>query len=296
MRSVSARDPNLVTIRLRVPLGIVYPEQLDILREVALRYGDGRLHLTTRKTIEIPGVPVKFVEMAQALLSRAGWDGSAYGNNVRNIIACPGRSSCANAQVDTHGIGLELDSLLCHLDHLPAKVKIAISGCVNGCTHPLINDIGLVGVARVAFYSEKCKGCRSCLKRCREGALALDAAGTVVFHREKCIDCGDCLHGCPNEALICEGVYYRLYVGGKMGRSPSLGQVFGDFPTQGEAIEQVQRILAAYYWHANHEERLAHMIQRVSLPNFKKLAAEIEAEKIEALMQQAYPFEMQANS
>ncbi|HHW06019.1 MAG TPA: 4Fe-4S binding protein [Clostridia bacterium] len=296
MRSVSARDPNLVTIRLRVPLGIVYPEQLDILREVALRYGDGRLHLTTRKTIEIPGVPVKFLEQAQALLSRAGWDGSAYGNNVRNIVACPGRYSCANAQVDTQGIGLELDSILGHLDHMPAKVKIAISGCVNGCTHPLINDVGVVGVSRVIFYPEKCKMCRSCIKQCREGALYLNSLGSVVYDREKCIDCGDCLHACPNEALLCEGVYYRLYVGGKMGRSPMLGQCFGDFPTQGEVIEQIQRILAAYYWYGNHEERIAHMIERVSMSSFRKLVAEIEPEKIDVLMHPEFTIELQANS
>lgn len=296
MRSVSARDPNVVTIRLRVPLGIVYPEQLDILREVALRYGDGRLHLTTRKTIEIPGVPVKFVELAQALLSRAGWDGSAHGNNVRNIVACPGRYSCPNAQVDTQGLGLELDSLLCHLDHLPAKVKIAISGCVNGCTHPLVNDIGIMGVARVVFCPEKCKGCRACIKRCREGALGLNDGGAVVLDRQKCIDCGDCVHACVNEALVCEGVYYRLYVGGKMGRNPAMGRFFADYPTQVEVIEQIQRILAAYYWYANHEERIAHMIERVSMPTFKKLVAGIEKEKIDSLMDQSYSLGLQANS
>src|SRR5690606_29801183 len=111
------------------------------------------------KTIEIPGVPIKLVETAKLLLTRAGWGGSAFGNNVRNITSCPGRYSCTNAQVDTQGIGLELDSILCHLDYLPAKFKIAIAGCVNGCTHPLINDLGIVGVSRAVFNPEKCKMC-----------------------------------------------------------------------------------------------------------------------------------------
>lgn len=296
MRSVSARDPNLVTIRLRVPLGIVYPEQLDILREVALRYGDGRLHLTTRKTIEIPGVPIKLVETAKLLLTRAGWGGSAFGNNVRNITSCPGRYSCTNAQVDTQGIGLELDSILCHLDYLPAKFKIAIAGCVNGCTHPLINDLGIVGVSRAVFNPEKCKMCYTCIKSCREGALSYNDEGAVVVDNRKCIDCGDCLAGCTSGALICEGVYYRLFVGGRMGRHPRLGQYFGDFSTQTEAIEQIERIIAVYYHNANKDERLGQMIQRISMPKFRKMVAEIEQDKIDYLMHNTYTLALRANS
>ena len=70
----SGKDPNVATIRLRVPIGIVYPEQLDILKEAALRYGDGRLHLTVRKTIEIPGVPRKDLDLL--LLCSAKPDGT----------------------------------------------------------------------------------------------------------------------------------------------------------------------------------------------------------------------------
>ncbi|NLC77185.1 MAG: 4Fe-4S binding protein [Clostridia bacterium] len=271
MRSVSARDPNLCTIRLRVPLGIIYPEQLDTLKEVANRYGDGRLHLTTRKTVEIPGVPINLFNAAQALLAKAGWYANAFGNNVRNITACPGRYSCPNAQVDTQGIGLELDSAFFYLENLPAKLKIAVAGCLNGCTHPLVNDIGIVGVAPITFYEDNCRHCLKCIKSCREGAIKQNLQGEIYIDQEKCIDCGDCLTVCKNSALVCEGKNYRVYVGGKLGRHPQFGRFLGDFATQLEVVEQVERIIDVYCNYARKDERLGNMVERISMEQFQQL-------------------------
>lgn len=276
MRSVSARDPNLCTIRLRVPLGILYPEQLDILKKVANRYGDGRLHLTVRKTIEIPGIPINMFRAARAMLETAGWYANAFGNNVRNITACPGRYSCPNARIDTQGLGLELDSAFYHLEHLPAKLKIAVAGCPNGCTHPLVNDIGIVGVAPIAFQPENCKHCYKCIKSCREDVIKQDSQGELIFDMENCVQCGDCLLVCNNSSIISEGDYYRLYVGGKMGRHPQLGNIFADFATQLELMDQIEKIVEVYLNYADKNERLGSMIERVGMEQFTKLVKEWE--------------------
>jgi anaerobic sulfite reductase subunit C len=274
VRSVSARDPNLCTIRLRVPLGIIYPEQLDTLKEVALRYGDGRLHLTVRKTIEIPGIPINLLGAAQAKLINAGWYSNAFGNNVRNITACPGRYSCPNAQVDTQGLGLELDSAFLHLEHLPAKLKIAVAGCSNSCTHPLVNDIGIIGIARVALIQENCRHCLKCIKSCSEGAIQQDSHGDIMIDMEKCIDCGDCISACNHAAIVCEDRNYRMYIGGKMGRHPRFGNVFGDFATQSELIEQVEKIIGVFANYAQKGERLGSLIERISIEKFEQLVGE----------------------
>lgn len=269
----SGRNPNVATIRLRVPVGIIYPEQLDTLKEVANRYGDGRLHLTVRKTIEIPSVPKKHLAKALACLSAAGWYSSAFGNNVRNIIACPGRYSCPNSQIDTQSLGLELDSSLADLDNMPAKVKIAISGCSNGCTHPLANDIGIVGVSRVKFLEEKCQQCYSCIKSCRESAIQVSAEGKVFIDYEQCIDCGECLDFCGSKVIVCEKTSFRIYLGGKMGRHPRFGRVYGDFVSLNELLQQVEKIVAVYSQYGLENERLGDLIERISLEQFAELVA-----------------------
>ena len=275
----SGKDPNVATIRLRVPIGIVYPEQLDILKEAALRYGDGRLHLTVRKTIEIPGVPRKDLGLALALLSEAGWYSGAFGNNVRNIVACPGKYSCPQAQIDTQALGLELDSAFASLDHLPNKIKISISGCPNGCTAPLSNDIGIIGVAKIKILEEKCVHCSSCIKHCRENALSMSAQGQVLIDYGKCIDCGECVSYCPSQAMICEETYYRLFIGGKMGRHPRFGQFYGDFSTVLDLLYQVEKILAVYYRHGKKDERIGDLIERISLERFRQYVSEWEADQ-----------------
>ena len=45
------------TVRLRIPAGIVTPQQLQHIADAAERYGGDGIHLTTRQTIEIPHVP-----------------------------------------------------------------------------------------------------------------------------------------------------------------------------------------------------------------------------------------------
>lgn len=285
MRNISAKDPNLFTVRIRIPLGILYPEQLETLKEVSIRYGDGRLHLTVRKTIEIPGIPLKYLGAVQALLSRAGWYANAFGDNVRNITACPGRYSCPHAQVDTQAIGLELDSALCVYDQLPAKIKIAVAGCPNGCTHPLTNDIGIVGVAPIKFDYKRCVGCSSCIKACREGAIQKGPSGKPVIVDTECIDCGECVLACQFNALTCEENHYRLYVGGKMGRHPQFGDVYGDYNSLLDILELVEKIIVVYCLHAGNNERLGTLIKKISMEKFKKLVNECQPkQQMEMLM------------
>lgn len=289
MRNISAKDPNLFTVRIRIPLGILYPEQLETLKEVSNRYGDGRLHLTVRKTIEIPGIPLRFLGTVQALLSRAGWYANAFGDNVRNITACPGRYSCPHAQVDTQAIGLELDSALCAYEQLPAKIKIAIAGCPNGCTHPLVNDIGIIGVAPILNDSKKCVSCLNCIKACREGAIQTGRNGKPIIMAEECIDCGECLPACHFYALTCAGNHYRLYVGGKMGRHPQFGEVYGDYASFLDVLEVVEKIVIVYCQQGKHNERLGALIKRISMEKFKVLISDCQPkQQLELLMSKLF--------
>ncbi len=57
------------------------------------------------------------------------------------IIACPGARFCSSALVETGPIAQAVR------EQLPnnSRVLVCISGCPNGCSHPTVADIGLVG-------------------------------------------------------------------------------------------------------------------------------------------------------
>jgi len=265
----SDRNPNFSTIRLRVPLGIIYPEQLDTLKGVAQRYGRDRIHLTVRKTVEIPGISTSDVPAALEELARAGWYSSSFGNNLRNVVACPGLYSCPNALVDTAALGLELDSAFADCDDFPAKVKIAIAGCPNACSHPLINDIGVVGVSRVEIDHERCTGCGSCKQACREDAIELRADKAYINY-DRCIDCGDCARECGEDSAINQKVGYRIYIGGKMGRHPRFAEPIADLLTQAQALRLIESLLLLLCAQGKPDERLANLVDRLTLEGIKK--------------------------
>ncbi|MBO8168701.1 MAG: 4Fe-4S binding protein [Thermoanaerobacteraceae bacterium] len=265
---VSQRQSNLVTIRLRVPVGIIFPEQLEKLQQVACRYGNKRLHLTVRKTVEIPGVPLNKVKAAMEELEKVGWTITTVGDNIRNIVACPG-FTCVNSRIDSASLGLEIDSNLNSEENLPAKLKIAVAGCPNACTHPQLNDIGVVGVAKVFIDEDECNRCYTCIKMCRENAIVKTESGSVNIDKTACVECGLCAEHC--NPIKIDQIYYRILVGGKMGRHVKFARKLGDYTTISEVLNMVEKILQVYLEYGKPNERLGNMIDRISFGEFVKL-------------------------
>ncbi|MDR2445644.1 MAG: hypothetical protein LBD44_06895 [Spirochaetaceae bacterium] len=113
--------------------------------EIADRYGGGQLHFTTRQQLEIPHIAAENVEAVQKLLSDEGINTFTGGPRVRTVVACVGAAVCKFGQIETYGLAKEI-----HTKHfgreLPAKLKIALTGCKNNCAKVEANDIGVRGV------------------------------------------------------------------------------------------------------------------------------------------------------
>jgi sulfite reductase beta subunit-like hemoprotein len=60
------------------------------------------------------------------------------------IVACPGNTTCTNGLTDCPGLAAELSESLKGNEKYRGKT-IAISGCLNNCTHSAIANIGLAG-------------------------------------------------------------------------------------------------------------------------------------------------------
>ena len=59
------------------------------------------------------------------------------------VVACPGKRWCRHAIAHTNELAGRIRRELAGV--LPAGATVCISGCPNGCSHPAVADIGLVG-------------------------------------------------------------------------------------------------------------------------------------------------------
>jgi sulfite reductase beta subunit-like hemoprotein len=138
-------------LRVKIPGGILQPEQLRAIGEISNVHGRGEGELTTRQNVqlhflELAALPDVFDRLGAAGLTSAG----ACGDTVRNITGCP-----------VAGLGHELFDATPVLEEaaaffygnpdysdLPRKHKISITACADSCAAPEINCVGLVGALR----------------------------------------------------------------------------------------------------------------------------------------------------
>jgi dissimilatory sulfite reductase (desulfoviridin) alpha/beta subunit len=135
------------SVRLGVVGGHMDAAQLHAVARSAERFGDGSVHFTTRQGVEIPHVPLENLGPLRTELEEAGLRFAATGRCVRSIIACPG-SYCVHGVIDSQGLAQRLHARVGSRKGLPHKFKIAIAGCLNGCTKPNENDLGVMGRAK----------------------------------------------------------------------------------------------------------------------------------------------------
>src|SRR5229473_38101 len=95
------RQPGFQMVRVKIPSGILGPEQLSALAHISDTYSDGRGHLTTRENLQFHFVKLEDVPAIMRLLADAGLTTrEACGNTVRNVTSCPLSGICPTAAFD----------------------------------------------------------------------------------------------------------------------------------------------------------------------------------------------------
>ncbi len=136
------RDQKTYAVAPHIPCGVVQPETLRRLADVAEKYGAQALKITSACRIAMVGVDEKDVD---AIWSELGMSpGFAVGLCVRSVKACPGTTFCKKGKQDSLSLGMKFDGMY-HGMELPGKFKIGVSGCSNQCAETCIKDVGLVG-------------------------------------------------------------------------------------------------------------------------------------------------------
>jgi sulfite reductase beta subunit-like hemoprotein len=139
------RDPELVAVTVRLPLGDLSTAQFRALAEIAEEFSAER---EVRTTVE-QNLLLRFVgrahlaslhaALADAGLARAG------ALTISDVVSCPGAYSCRLAVTQSRGMA---DALTTALADRRDSLSIKISGCPNGCGQHYVAGIGLQGSVR----------------------------------------------------------------------------------------------------------------------------------------------------
>ena len=143
--AVLQRDKTTYAIVPHFPCGVITPEKLRKVADVAEKYNCAALKLTSAERIAMVGIKEEDIDAAWQDLEIN--PGHAVGLCVRSVKVCPGTTFCRIAQQDALAAGMLLDQKY-HGMPMPGKFKIGVSGCVNDCVETCIKDVGLIGKAK----------------------------------------------------------------------------------------------------------------------------------------------------
>ena len=224
------------SLRLAVVGGTLTAENLRKIAEVAEKYGDGHVHLTSRQGVEIPFVKLQDIDEVKDSLAQGGCEPGVCGPRVRTVTACQGNEICPSGNIDTYHIAKELNDRYFGRE-LPHKFKLGVTGCQNNCLKAEENDVGIKGAAQVTWKEDACIQCGVCEKACREKAITLEDNQVKVDY-SKCNFCGRCAKSCPTDAWDVKEAYL-LSFGGTFGNSISKGESLLPLITSEEQLFRV---------------------------------------------------------
>jgi len=262
-------------VRLHLVAGRLSSGQARAVAEAAEHYGSGALHLTSRQGIEIPDVSSAALTGLKDFLAPHGIGFGVCGPTVRGVTACQGCRVCPNGVIDSASLANEVDRAFFG-KQAPHKFKIGISGCANNCLKAEENDLGVKGWIEPLWSGEGCTGCGLCVAVCPVKAVrTVGDGGPVEIESSRCIGCGDCIISCPSASMAEKTRGSRVFVGGKLGRVPFLGQpVFGVLKSREEILAVIAEALEFFRLHGRARERFGDTLQRTG---FEALEAHVGA-------------------
>lgn len=180
------KDREHFTCRVVYPAGIATVGDLANTARLAEKYAWGRVVMTVRLNVEIPGIPYENIAPMKEAMERYNLIYGGTGPKVRPIVACKG-TVCRFGMVDTQKLCLELHRQFFAVP-LHHKFKINISGCNNNCAKAQWGDLAFMGapggLLRVFIggrYGRECIIGEEICKIPQEKAAPLTAACTGFY-------------------------------------------------------------------------------------------------------------------
>ena len=263
---ITERGAERVTVRLRIPGGMITSDELRGIADIASRYNAG-ISLTVRQTAELVHVDPALLPDLIADLEANGTPLGSERAEVVNITACPGTDRCKFAQIDSLTLAKEIDAA--HFGReMPIKVRISISSCPHSCMSERLNEIGITGVVRPYRKPGDCTGCDSCTQYCKAGAITV-RNGKLNMDMERCILCGMCIISCPHGIIHADPPAYQITVGGRRGPNPALGRHLITVKSSKSALHVVAMVVEWIYRSAWEGSLLQDQIDELDFDRFK---------------------------
>lgn len=266
---IPQKQEEYFSIKALSEIGYFKTKEIIALTNIADKYGNGTLGVTSRASMEVPYINYKYVEAVLEEVENTGLNIIDKGLNLKSISACKG-SICNNGLIDTNNLALKIKERFKEVN-LTNKFKIGIFGCPNGYGRAQSNDIGIIARKKVTILEEKCLGCSKCTDICRVKALNIKD-NKVILDNKKCVSCGKCAEVCQVKAIEANHIEILIFIGGRLGRKARLATPLNKTFEENEIMSLVNSIIKYYINNAKKRERLAELIERVGI---KKVEEEI---------------------
>jgi len=280
---VAESGERLYTVRAGAPK-IISVHGVRELCDLADKYCGGHLKFTSRANIEFLVEDRKNIAPLKADLKTLGLPVGGTGHSFKTIIQCPGWLHCHTAIIDSPGVAKALHDVL--YEHffeinMPAKLKIAIAGCLNMCGAIHCSDIAIIGMHRrppVVNDEIVMKSCEipTLVASCPTAAIR-PKGKSVEVNPERCMYCGNCYTVCPGMQIHdprYDGL--SIWVGGKAtnARTPpmfsrlAIPYLPNNPPRWPETIAAAKNIVDHWLKGAEPGERVGDWIERIGWEQF----------------------------
>ena len=269
---IMTRDGEHFVERVVSPTGIFTNEELQAVVDAAKKYGNGKVAMTTRLTVEIQGVPYENVEDCYNDIFAAGLYVGGTGSFVRPVVACKG-TVCVHGLADTQAFCERVFNefyVKWHTVRLPHKFKIGIGGCPNNCVKPAFHDFGIMGQKVPAYDPDLCNACKKCsvIPTCPVNAMSIGEDGCMQFDKEKCTNCGKCIDQCPFDCVEEEAHGFRVMIGGIWGKTQRVGTPVPGIYTEDQVMQLIEKAILIYREQGITGERFGRSVDRIGVDNF----------------------------
>ena len=267
------KQKDTFSLRLRVVGGTITTEQLQAITAVAMKYGHGYIHLTSRQGVEIPFIKLEDIDAVKADLAAGGVQPGVCGPRVRTVTACQAGRCCPSGCIDALDVAEKLDARYFGRQ-LPHKFKFGVTGCQNNCLKAEENDFGVKGGLVPDWNKDACIFCGVCEKACRSGAISIVDGERITIDASKCNSCGRCVKSCSTGAWEGESGFIVSF-GGTFGNDIRKGTELLPIITDEDTLYRVADAAIGFFdEYANPGERFAKTIERVG---WDKLKEKVEA-------------------
>lgn len=253
--------------------GKITAAQNKCISEAAELFGNGIITLTTRLTIEVQGIPYDKIEDFRKYIAQEGLVTGGTGPKVRPVVSCKG-TTCQFGLIDTFGLSEEIHERFYngYSDvKLPHKFKIAVGGCPNNCVKPDLNDLGIIGQMIPNYNEGSCNGCKKCSieNTCPMKAVKV-SDGILEINKDICNNCGRCDGKCYFNAIENSIVGYKIYIGGRWGKTANRGKALSKIITnKDEVMDVIEKAILLYREQGTTGERFVETIERLGFDNIE---------------------------